>query len=120
MEKENYGDLESLKLLGKNKKYPYTTEQLLDENLKNLDGESRAEVTCRFEEAFNSILSQNSGKNLVIVSHGAAIKFLLLKWCTLNDNYELEYNNKEIKLNSPGVIKLTFSDKNLLNLEQIV
>jgi len=35
------GNLEALKKLGEDKKYPYVEEQLLDEKLKNVDGENR-------------------------------------------------------------------------------
>ena len=99
---------------------PFTIEQLLDEQLKNADGESRIEVTERMEKAFNRILSQNIGKNIAIVSHGASIKFLLMKWCNLDNNNQLEYNGKIINLNSPGVLKLVFNDTELIDLTQIV
>ena len=117
--KENYGDLEQLKELGKKKSNSFTTEQLLDENLKNVDGESRLEVSKRMEKSFNKVLSQNKGKRIAIISHGASIKFLLMKWCKLNANNDIEYNKKIITLNSPGIIKLVFEDEKLLELKQI-
>lgn len=118
--KENCGDLDYLKELGKNKKHSYTTEQLLDINLKNVGGESRLEVSRRVRTAFYEILNENQGKNVAIVSHGATLKFLLMDWCILNENYQLEFNEKEISLNSPGVIKLVFEEKRLKDLIQIV
>lgn len=118
--KENYGNLITLKELGKEKNNSFTIEQLLDENLKNLDGESRKEVTDRMEKSFNNILKENLGNRIVIVSHGASIKFLLMKWCKLNNKNEMEFNKKIIKLNSPGIIKLIFEDNELLELEQIL
>ena len=118
--KGNYGNLETLEELGKSKQNPFTIEQLLDGNLKNIDGESRIEVTTRMEKAFNRVLTENLGKNIAIVSHGASIKFLLMKWCNLNNNNQLEYNGKAINLNSPGVLKLVFDDTNLIDLTQIV
>jgi len=118
--KENYGNLESLKELGKNKANSFTTEQLLDENLKNLEGENRIEVTARMNRAFNRIISENTDKRIAIVSHGAAIKFLLMKWCKLNNDNQLEYDSKIIKLNSPGVIKLLIKNKEVKKVEQIV
>ena len=48
------------------------------------------------------------------------IKFLLMKWCSLNKDNQLEFKKKEIKLNSPGVLKLVFDDENLVELAQIV
>ncbi len=118
--KESCGDIDKLKEIGKDKKNNYVTEQLLDENLKNDKGESRLEVTKRMEEAFYRVISENIGKRIAIVSHGAAIKFLLMNWCKLNDNNELEFDGKIINTNSPGVLKLTFEDKNLIQLVQIV
>ena len=43
-----------------------------------------------------------------------------MKWCTLNENNNLEYQNKQIIINSPSVIELTFKGKELTNLKQIV
>ena len=118
--KENCGDLKKLEELGKIKQNSFTVEQLLDEQLKNVDGESRIEVTNRMEKAFNRVLSKKKKKNIAIVSHGASIKFLLMKWCNLNNNNQLEFNGKTINLNSPGVLKLLFDGKDLIELVQIV
>ena len=52
--------LEQLNELGKHKQNSFTIEQMLDEHLKNVGGESRKEVTDRMEKAFNRILSENS------------------------------------------------------------
>ncbi len=106
--------------LGKIKKESFTIEQLLNETLKNKDGESREEVTNRMERTFEQILKENFGKNVAIVSHGAAIKFLIMKWCNLNKNNQLEFKDKIITLNSPGVLKLIFDDMDLKELVQIV
>lgn len=118
--KESYGNLITLKELGNKKSKPFTLEQILDENLKNEGGESRKEVTARMEKIFNKIFRDNTGKRIAIVSHGAAIKFLLMKWCKLNNEDEIQYNEKVIKLNSPGIIKLVFNDNNLIELKQIL
>ena len=118
--KEKYGDIEELLELGKNKKNNFTTEQLLDSKLKNKNGENRDEVTKRMEEAFYKVFDENMGKKIAIVSHGAAIIFLLMKWCKLNNNNNIEFNKKEIILNSPGIIKLVFEEKQLIELKQIV
>lgn len=118
--KESYGDLKSLEELGKSKKESFTIEQLLDETLKNKDGESRKEVANRMKMALEHILKENSGKNIAVVSHGAAIKFLLMNWCNLNKNNQLEFKDKIITLNSPGVLRLTFNDIELNEIVQIV
>lgn len=117
--KESYGDLKELAELGKYKKNQYTIEQLMDNELKVAEGENRIEVTKRMEKTFNKILSENKGKRLAIVSHGASIKFLLLKWCSLDENYKLEFNKKIIKVESPSIIKLIFEDERLKDLIQI-
>ena len=118
--KGNYGNLKSLEELGKTKQNSFTIEQLLDERLKNIDGENRIEVTNRMEKAFKRVFLENLGKNIAIVSHGASIKFLLMKWCRLNINNQLEFNGKIININSPGVLKLVFDSENLIELVQIV
>lgn len=118
--KESFGDITKLRELGKNKKNDFTTEQLLDENLKNLGGESRKEVYLRINKAFNRVLSENKGKNIVIVGHGAALKFLLMNWCDLNSNNQLQFKNNIITLNSPGVVKLEFEGNKLIRLTKIV
>ena len=92
----------------------------MDENLKNVEGESRKEVSERMEKSFNTILKDNLGNRIVIVSHGAAIKFLLMRWCKLNDKSEIQFNKKTINLNSPGIIKLVFENNKLLELKQIL
>ena len=50
--RENYGDLNALKKLGEEKKLPFTKEQLIDKELKNIDGESNNEVEKRMNEFF--------------------------------------------------------------------
>lgn len=56
------GILKTLKELGKNKKYSYTEEQLLDKNLKNINGENGIEVNNRMTNSLNKILKENEGK----------------------------------------------------------
>lgn len=67
----------------------------------------------------NSLLNSNEGSRIAVVSHGASIKFLLMNWCSLNENFELFYKNKVLKIDSPSVIKLEFNKNSLLNLSQI-
>ena len=116
--KENYGNLNELKELGQYKKRAYTIEQIHDPNLKCKDGESMKEVQVRMEKSIFEILKKNCGKKVVVVSHGAAIKFFLMKWCKLN-NDKLYYNKKEIKVNSPGIIKVKFLKNELYGIETI-
>lgn len=92
---------------------------MLDENLTNIDGESRKDVEKRMNDFFEDILENSSNEKIAVVSHGAAIKYYLLKYCKLNDNMELIYKNKELKVKSPSIFKLTFKDKKLKELKQL-
>lgn len=118
--KESFGDLNKLKILGESKTNSFTTEQLIDENLKNVGGESRKEVSERMEKSFYRVFNENIGKNIAIVSHGASIKFFLMKWCRLNSKNQLEYEKNVISVSSPGVILLKFNNENLISLKQIL
>lgn len=114
------GDLETLEKIKKNKKYSFTEEQLLDSDLKNINGENRYEVNKRMTSSLNQLLTDYMGKKIVVVSHGAAIKFLLMNWCTLNQEHKLIYkDNIVIDLKSPSVLKLEFKDENLENLTSL-
>ena len=53
------------------------------------------EVKEIMEKAINEILQNNLGQKVVIVSHGAAIKFYLSKWCEFREN-KLLHNNTEM------------------------
>ena len=76
------------------------------------------EVKARMEKVINEILQNNIGQKVVVVSHGAAIKFYLSKWCEFREN-KLFYNNTEITTESPSILKLTFNSENLANIEKI-
>lgn len=118
--RESYGDLVELEKLGKHKSNSFTTEQLIDENLKNVNGESRKEVNERMSSALSEILNSNNSKRIAIVSHGAAIKFLLMNWCKFNEDYKLIYDKENIiEVKSPGVIKLEFSENKLKSISNI-
>ena len=117
------GDLNSLNEMAKTKQFTYTTEQLLDHELKNNGGENLLEVRARAMKSFNEILQNNKGKRIVIVSHGAAIKYMLLEWCQFNrDTHNIEYKGTVMageKLNSPEVFKLIFNDNKLIDLKKL-
>lgn len=104
-------------------------EQYYDENIKNNEGESRKEVTERMYKAFSKIVKENKGKNIAIFSHGAAITFLLMKWCDLlrisNDKKKcLRFKNNIIIdkiFEAPEVFKIIIDEddsiKSIRNLE---
>ena len=113
------GNIETLKKLGETKQYSYTTEQMLDENLKNRDGESRKEVHHRMKKAMENLVNNNPGKRIAIVSHGAAMKYLLMEWCTLNQDKELTYHDQVLSIDSPCIIKMIFEDGQAKQIKQI-
>ena len=116
--KENFGNLNQLKKIGEIKKYPYTVEQIIDPFLKCDDGENMIEVKNRMKQAIQSIIKNNVGNKVVVVSHGAAIKFYLSDWCKFKEN-KLFYDNKEIKIESRSILKMIFNKENLENIEVI-
>lgn len=113
------GNLEKLKELGENKTRSFVEEQLLDENFKNEDGESRKEVCERMTSCINSILDSENEK-IAIVSHGAAIKYYLLKECKSDDECNLIYKGKILNITSPCLLKITFEDKKIIEINQII
>lgn len=113
------GDLSIIAEWMKDKKYGIIQEYLLNKEWKSLGGESCNEVIIRANDFINKILHNYNGKRIVLVSHGALISFLLTNWCKLDENVKLVYNNKVIEIREPSITKLTFSDNELLDIEQI-
>ena len=94
-------------------------EQLLDRNFKTSDGESAEDTRQRMTKFFDKILQEYNGKKIAVVSHGGSIKFFLLNWCEVNEDVKLVYKNTVLDITSPCLLKLTFRENELLNLEQI-
>ena len=109
--------------------YPnFFCEQYWNKELKADDGESQTEVNKRMLDGFWDVVNNNKGKNIVIVSHGTAISFLLMNWCKLLDVQqnllrEIEFNGKIIInriYNSPEVFKVVLNENNeILNIENL-
>lgn len=102
----------------------FYNNQMLYEDYKLDNGESRIEVTKRMLDSLYEILEENNNKNIFICSHSTSIIFLLMKWCTIDyDNKVLNYNNKFLfdfmNWNAPELFKLTFDNKELINIEHI-
>lgn len=104
-------------------------KQYYDENIKNLEGESRKEVTDRMLEGFLDAININRGKKITIFTHGAAMTFLLMKWCKLeyikeNKHKCLNFNNQIVidrVFDAPEIFKLLIdSNNNVLSVENIV
>ena len=115
------GNLEEIAIFMKDKKTrDPSQEQLLYPKFKTSDGESAEDTNKRMTEFLKECLNENKGKKIAIVSHGGSIKFLLLNWCKVNENMKLEYKDKELNVTSPSLLKLTFKDEELMNIEQII
>lgn len=115
------GDLEEIAVFMKDKKTrDPSQEQLLYPKFKTSDGESAEETNKRMTEFLSKCLEEYKEKRVAIISHGGSIKFLLLNWCTVNNNMKLEYEGRELNITSPCLLKLTFKEKQLVNLEQII
>ena len=94
-------------------------EQLAFPEFKTRDGESAKDTNKRMNEFINEILEKNQGQRIAVVSHGGAIKFYLLSYCKVNERLNLEYKGKELAITSPCLLKMTFRNNKLVNLEQI-
>lgn len=114
------GDLEDLArfMTDKETRDP-SREQLAFPEFKTRDGESANETNKRMNEFISEILEKYEGKRIAVISHGGSIKFLLLSYCKVNKNLNLEYKKNELCINSPCLLKMTFRQNELLNLEQI-
>lgn len=116
---ENYGNLTKLKELGKYKKNSFTIEQLKDKNLKNIDGESNAEVSKRMQSILNEIINNYDKRKIAVISHGASIKFLLANYCKFDDNNDLIYNNKLLNVKSPSIFNIKIKNNIVSDITQI-
>lgn len=122
-EKENFGIIDKSEVSDKGKNY--TIMQLLNPKLKNELGESNIEVRKRMKEAILSIIQDNLGKRIAVISHGAAIKFFLQEFCKYDENEDcLKYNGEFVcprQLSSPSMIELVLDvdDINLFKIKNI-
>ena len=95
-------------------------EQLLNRTFRTSDGESAEQTRERMNEFFDKILKEYEGQRISVISHGGSIKFFLLNWFTVNENVKLVYNeNIILNIKSPCLLKLTFRENKLIDLEQI-
>ena len=113
------GNLEDLAKWMKNKPFGVVQAYLQEKEWKAKEGESCKEATERVTSFLEKILKENSGKRIVLVSHGAVITFLLTNWCTLNEEMKLVFNKQIIEIKEPSITKLTFNNQKLLNIELI-
>ena len=114
------GNIEDLAKFMNNKvtKDP-SREQLAFPEFRTRNGESANDTNKRMNEFFSEILGKYKGKRIAVISHGGAIKFFLLSYCNVNKDLNLEYNKRELSITSPCILKMTYRENKLLNLEQI-
>ncbi|MBE6159457.1 MAG: histidine phosphatase family protein [Lactobacillales bacterium] len=97
----------------------FAFNQVLDENLKYPNGESRKEVTERIYSSLINILNQDDNK-IAIVFHANAMFFLLMKLCELeltNNGPRFKFNNDIFfskKIDFCEIFKLEFNDNHEL------
>ena len=112
------GDLEKLRELGKNKQDSYTNEQLRDIYLKNVGGESNEEVSERMELFLKDVINNDSRK-VAVISHGASIKFWLSRYCKIDDQCQLRYNNQLLYVSSPSIFDIKIKNREIIDIKQI-
>lgn len=114
------GNIEDLaKFMNDKKSRDPSREQLAFPEFKTRDGESANDTNKRMNEFISEILEKYQGKRIAVISHGGSIKFYLLSYCKVNERLNLEYKWKELDITSPCLLKLTFRNNELVNLEQI-
>lgn len=101
----------------------FEKQQLFDLDLKLENGESHREVANRMYEGFLSVIDNFYQDRIAIVSHATAITFLFMKFCELKDG-NLFFKDKlvfdkEFSWNAPEVFKLTFDNKELIDITHI-
>lgn len=101
----------------------FISHQFLDENYKIGDGESQKETRKRMLLALNDIINENKGKRILVVSHSAAISFLLGNWCEINCQGNYKFNNVTFfdgLWDYCEAFKLEFDDNNnLINVKNL-
>lgn len=116
----NLGNLEDLaKFMSDKETRDPSREQLAFPKFKTRDGESANDTNKRMNEFMDEILEKYKEKRIAVISHGGAIKFYLLSYCKINEKLNLEYNEKELLITSPCLLKMAFRNNKLVNLEQI-
>lgn len=104
----------------------FFNRQIEDKNFKFKNGESALEIQNRMYDAIKDIVRDNQNKKILVVTHGASLTFLLMKFCNIcltdiyNKKRKIIFNNKiifEDKFDYLETFKLTFNKNKLVNLE---
>jgi len=114
------GNMEDLaKFMNNKETRDPSREQLAFPEFKTRDGESANDTNKRMNEFIGELLEKYKGKRIAVVSHGGAIKFYLLSYCSVNEKLNLEYKGKELNITSPCLLKLIFKGNKLVELKKI-
>ena len=114
------GNIEDLaKFMNNKETRDPSREQLAFPEFKTRDGESANDTNKRMNEFIGELLEKYKGKRIAVVSHGGAIKFYLLSYCSVNEKLNLEYKVKELNITSPCLLKLIFKGNKLVELKKI-
>ena len=114
------GNIEDLaKFMNNKETRDPSREQLAFPEFKTRDGESANDTNKRMNEFIGELLEKYKGKRIAVVSHGGAIKFYLLSYCSVNEKLNLEYKGKELNIKSPCLLKLIFKGNKLVELKKI-
>ena len=114
------GNIEDLaKFMNNKETRDPSREQLAFPEFKTSDGESANDTNKRMNEFIGELLEKYKGKRIAVVSHGGAIKFYLLSYCSVNEKLNLEYKGKELNITSPCLLKLIFKGNKLVELKKI-
>ena len=98
------GNIEDLaKFMNNKETRDPSREQLAFPEFKTRDGESANDTNKRMNEFIGELLEKYKGKRIAVVSHGGAIKFYLLSYCSVNEKLNLEYKGKELNITSPCI-----------------
>lgn len=85
----------------------YFYNQIKDYYLKFENGESRKEVEKRMYDALMEIIRENKGTNVLIVSHGVSITFLLMKFCDI-ELIDIDNKIRRIKYKKRKIFEKNF------------
>ncbi|MCD4714437.1 MAG: phosphoglycerate mutase family protein [Clostridiales bacterium] len=94
----------------------FSRNQWKDFNFKLPNGESLKEVQLRNTIALANILDENSGKTIVIGTHGTSLSTIINKYDETFTYSEFE----KIKNKMPWIVKMTFDKFKLISIERTI
>lgn len=102
----------------------FTKKSFKDKTYKAFKGESLEEMDCRFNNFIEELLEKNINKSIVTI-HGIMLLSFLQNHCDfkyVGKITTVQFNGKKIiedKPKSPGVYKITYQDKRIVDIDVI-